>query len=125
MKTNISIKVAILSFIVFLSGNIAAQQLYQIKGNIFKCPEPKANCAKVILIDEQNQQIVSTTICDRNGKFLISDIEKGEYLLMVVKPQHNKVDTRRIKINEDGQVFTQSSDSTLNYYAQSLTKSRF
>ena len=118
MKTNQLVRVFLLAGLVLLGTQAFASGSFEIKGKIVKSNIESENLAKVFLLDSKSMELVDQITCNRQGEFIFEEVEKGEYLLMVVKPGYRKADTRYIKINEKGTVYSNADNSSPKTYAK-------
>ncbi|MDD4992864.1 MAG: carboxypeptidase-like regulatory domain-containing protein [Paludibacter sp.] len=118
MKTNQLVRVFLLAGLVLLGTQAFAAGSFEIKGKIVKSSIEAENQAKVFLLDSKSMELVDQITCNKQGEFTFEEVEKGEYLLMVVKPGYKKADTRYIKIDEKGTVSNNPSDLPPKSYAK-------
>jgi len=112
MKTNHLLRVFVLAGLALTATMAFATESFEIRGKIVKTGVAGENHAKVYLLDSKTMQLIDEMTCNEDGEFLIQDVKKGEYLLMVIKPGYKKADTRRIVIDDKVTVYN-NSDKTL------------
>ena len=100
MKSTLSIRLLLFSFVVSLCPVISAQNYYEIRGKIVKTQTRSENRAKVLLLDSQTMEVVADTYSNSNGDFIIENIQSGEYLLMAKKPGNDLIETKHISITD-------------------------
>lgn len=118
MKTNQLVRVFLLAGLVLLGTQAFASGSFEIKGKIVKSKIESENQAKVFLLDSKSMELVDQMTCNKQGEFIFEEVEKGEYLLMVVKPGYKKADTRHITISEKGIVYDNQDNSSPKTYAK-------
>jgi flagellar hook protein FlgE len=118
MKTNQLVRVFLLAGLVLLGTQAFAAGSFEIKGKIVKSNVESENQAKVFLLDSKSMELVDRITCNKQGEFIFEEVEKGEYLLMVVKPGYRKADTRYIKIDEKGTISDNPDNSSTKTYAK-------
>ena len=74
MKSTLSIRLLLFSFVVSLCPVISAQNYYEIRGKIVKSQKKSENRAKVLLLDSQTMEVVADTYSNSNGDFIIENI---------------------------------------------------
>jgi len=109
MKTNRLRRVLLLTGLVLLGTQLFAQNSFEIKGKIVKSDKKGGNYATVTLLNSKTMEIVAEDVCNENGEFVIDQVMKGEYILLVQKPGFPKPEKRFIKIDEKG-TFIETAD---------------
>jgi len=112
MKTIALKKMLLVTVLAFISMPFFAQVKFEIRGKIIKSERPGGNYASVVLLDSKTREIVSDMVCNENGEFVIENVQKGEYILLVQKPGYAEPEKSLITINENGTV-SKSSDITM------------
>jgi hypothetical protein len=102
MKTTFLKRAFLLSALVLASTAFFAQNTFEIRGKIVKSDRFGGNHASVTLLDYNSMEIVATETCNDNGEFLIEDLSKGNYILLVQKPGYAKPERRFISISDKG-----------------------
>lgn len=100
MKYTLSNRLLLISFLVFLSTSIFAQQQFEIKGRIVKSEKRSENIAKILLLDSNTLEVICSTYSNSDGEFIFENIEQGEYLLMAKKPGIGLIETKHISITD-------------------------
>lgn len=100
MKYTLSNRLLLISFLVFLSTSIFAQQQFEIKGRIVKSEKRSKNIAKILLLDSNTLEVICSTYSNSDGEFIFENIEQGEYLLMAKKPGISLIETKHISITD-------------------------
>jgi uncharacterized protein (DUF2249 family) len=118
MKTTQLVRVFLLAGFLLLGGQAFAAGTFEIKGKIVKSNIDSENEAKVFLLDSKSMELVDQITCNKQGEFVFEEVEKGDYLLMVIKPGYKKADTRYIKIDEKGTVNESSTNLSPKTYAK-------
>ena len=113
MKTSKFKRVCLLIGLVFLGVQLFAQNSYEIRGTIVKSDRPERNHASVTLLDSKSMEIVADETSNENGEFVIENVTKGNYILLVQKPGFSKPERRFITINDNGTVI-QTADIGMN-----------
>lgn len=104
MKTTFLKRAFLLSALALASTAFFAQNCFEIRGRIVKSDRPEGNHASVTLLDSNSMEIVAEETCNDNGEFLIGNLAKGNYILMVQKPGFSKPERRLITISNSGKV---------------------
>ena len=104
MKTSQLKRVCLLVGLVFLGAQLFAQNSFEIRGKIVKSDRPEENYASVTLLDAGSMEIVANQICGEKGEFVIENLTKGNYILVVQKPGFHKPERRFISISGNGKV---------------------
>ena len=104
MKKNILLFAII---ILIINGNYATAQVLKIgkiSGNISGSQKPIEN-ATISLLTEKDSMMVKTTISDKEGKFEISALAYGKYLLLVQSLGYKKYYSELLEITLDNKSY--------------------
>lgn len=104
MKTNHFSRAFLLAGFVLLSTTFFAQNLFEIKGKVIQNKQENPTHATVMLLDSKTMEIVAQSVSSDNGEFVIKEVKKGDYILIVQKPGYTKPDKRFISIDQKGTV---------------------
>ncbi len=120
MKTTLLKRVFLLSALALACTAFYAQNSFEIRGRIVKSDRPEGNHASVTLLDSNSMEIITEETCSDKGEFLIENIAKGNYILLVQKPGFPKPERRFITIDDKGKV-VQTADLGLQNQTQTTT----
>lgn len=87
--------------IVFMGTQLFAQKVFEIKVKLVKHENKSENHATATLLNASTMEIVAEKESNRNAEIIITNIEKGDYILMVQKPGYKHSETRFISIDEN------------------------
>lgn len=104
MKTSQLKRVSLLAGLVLSGALLFAQNSFEIRGKVVKSDRPEGNHATVTLVESNSMEIVAEETCNDNGEFLIENLAKGNYILLVQKPGYSKPERRFISISDKGNV---------------------
>jgi len=110
MKTIQLRKVLLLMGLVFMGTLLYAQNAFEIKVKLVKHENQTENHAAATLLNASTMEIVAEKESNRNNEIVITNIEKGEYILMVQKPGYKQSETRFISIDENGITHTDTNN---------------
>jgi len=102
MKTMLLKRTLLVTALAFLSMPFFARDSFEIRGKVIKSDRSNGNYAAVVLLDARTMEIVAQQVCNENGEFVIEEVQKGEYILLVQKPGYTKPEKRLITIDEAG-----------------------
>ena len=110
MKTIQLRKVLLLMGLVFMGTLLYAQNAFEIKVKLVKHENQTENHATATLLNANTMEIVAEKESNRNNEIVITNIEKGDYILMVQKPGYKHSETRFISIDENGITHTDTNN---------------
>lgn len=87
--------------LVFMGTQAFAQNAFEIKVKLVKHENKTESHATATLLNASTMEIVAEKESNRNAEIVITDIEKGDYILMVQKPGYKHSETRFISIDEN------------------------
>ncbi len=119
MKTTILKRAFLLTALALASTTFFAQNTFEIRGRIVKSDRPEGNHASVTLLDASSMEIVANEICNETGEFVIENVAKGDYVLLVQKPGFPKPERRFITICDNGKVVQTADLGTKNQNTES------
>ena len=88
-------------FALFLANSQA--QTGEVRGRVIDSKNQPVGYATAAILNPISNEVISGTICDENGKFLINKVKYGEYILSVRMLGFLTEDTQRLIIDSGNQ----------------------
>jgi|GEM_PF-2510176 hypothetical protein len=108
MKTNYFLSALFFAGFLFVSLQLPAQEMYEIKGRVQNTRVESIKGAIVCLLAEKTLVTVAQTKCNENGEFQLSAVAPGEYRLIVKKNGEFRAKSKTVVIDDNGEFFVQN-----------------
>ncbi len=98
IKSMVIITIMLLSVSNFANANAI------VKGHVLNEINEPLEYATATLINPETMKIAEGDMCNKEGEFIIENVEPGEYILSVRKVGFEKNETKRILINDKNEI---------------------
>jgi len=99
MKTRILAFIILISLLPFMLPAANGAATVTLKGRVVDENNQPVEYANAALVNTQTKSIVNGDVCNKQGEFIISKIEKGDYILIVSLLDYQQYETKRVTVN--------------------------